>query len=151
MVTPHFGKLVLLSLAAALITALGMVLLIVPGLYAAAVLTAYVPMILFANAGWGALRESYEACKPHAWQLVGLILILAAIILVAFGLGGAAVGALQQVVNAPILWGGLMMLVSGAFTGFYACVTLMYLSGGDRRPVRRRRGRGVPLITLGQD
>ena len=133
-VMSHFGKLVLLSLAAAFITLVGMVLLILPGLYAAGVLTIYVPMLLFANAGWGALRASYEACKPHAWPLVGLILILAVIVLVAFGLGGALVGALQGAVDAPILWGGLIMLVSAAFTGFYACVTMeVYVAvTGDR-------------------
>ena len=54
--------------------------------------------------------------------------------LVALGLGGALFGVLQGALDAPILWTGIIMLVSAAITGFYACLTIeVYVAvTGDR-------------------
>ena len=134
-VSPYTMQLILLSLAAALITAIGLVLLIVPGLYAAAVLLVHVPLLMFGGAGWGALKESYALSKPHAWRLVGLILIIAGLLLAILLVLGGVVAALQAALPAPILWGGIMLVASGAFTGFYGCILyVLYtaLGGGSR-------------------
>ncbi|MSU89080.1 hypothetical protein GE300_05490 [Rhodobacteraceae bacterium 2CG4] len=66
--------LIALSLAASLITAFGLLLLVVPGLYAAAVLLPLTPVILFERAGWEGLARSYALARPYAWPIVGVVL-----------------------------------------------------------------------------
>jgi hypothetical protein len=138
LVMRQFARLVLLSFAAALVTGLGLVLLVVPGLYAAAVLLTYVPLVLFADAGWGALAASYRLSRSQAWPLVGLILVLIAAVVVAMFTIGALVAALQGAVDAPILWRGVLLLMSAAITGVYACVVYVVydrLAGAPRPDV----------------
>ena len=133
LVQANFGPLVLLSLASALMVAIGLVLLIVPGLYIGAVLLAHVPFILFDGARWSALRQSYEASLPHAWTLVRLMLMLTVAVLVAiFGLG-IVIALLLMILpflsGATILLEGLGMFASSVLIGVYSCALLyVYLN-----------------------
>jgi len=121
-VMPHFSRLVILSVIAAILAALGLFLLIVPGLYITAVLMIHVPLILFKDAGWQALQRSFELSKPHAWQLVLVLLMLVVIVFVLIGIGGAIVGALQTAIDAPLIWTAVLGFLSAILTGGYACL-----------------------------
>lgn len=66
--------LILTSIAASILTGIGLILLIVPGLYAAAVLLPMTSLILFENAGRDVLERSYKLAKPYAWPIVGVLL-----------------------------------------------------------------------------
>ncbi|MEM8657089.1 MAG: hypothetical protein AAGF22_03250, partial [Pseudomonadota bacterium] len=59
-VSALFAPLVILSLAVAFLAVIGLMALIIPGLYVVAVFIAVTPLILFENAGWDALRRSFE-------------------------------------------------------------------------------------------
>ncbi|MEO1314351.1 MAG: hypothetical protein AAFV27_10810, partial [Pseudomonadota bacterium] len=73
-VSALFAPLVILSLAVAFLAVIGLMALIIPGLYVVAVFIAVTPLILFENAGWDALRRSFELCKSHVLPIIGVLL-----------------------------------------------------------------------------
>ncbi|MEM8870592.1 MAG: hypothetical protein AAGE38_09345 [Pseudomonadota bacterium] len=140
-----FGPLVILSLAVAFLVVIGLMALIVPGLYATAVFIAVTPLILFENAGWDALRRSHQMTKPFVWPIAGVILrlgvlmflVILPLILITTDTSGETPGAqIQLVPGLEILSAGVIILFSSALSTLSILIGLMIyhrlrdLSGG---------------------
>ncbi len=67
----------------------GMIFLIVPGIYVAAMFSLVLPVLVFENAGIGALGRSIELSREYRWPLVGLFLLYLVIMIVASLVFGA--------------------------------------------------------------
>ncbi|MHA3978469.1 hypothetical protein ACW9UR_12355 [Halovulum sp. GXIMD14794] len=132
-VLAHAPALIALSLAASIITGVGFILLVIPGLYAAAVLLPLTPAILFENAGWDAMSRSYKLAKPHAWAivgvllrmtLVGLIVIVPLMLLILNDEGGGGIA-----VTLISVLGGAALAALYAVAGYMIYLRLRDLSG----------------------
>lgn len=78
-----------LTLAVSLLIGIGMVFLIVPGLWLMAVFAVTVPAIVIESAGFGAMGRSAELTRGYRWPIVGLyIVFLIIFIVIAMVIGG---------------------------------------------------------------
>jgi hypothetical protein len=69
--------LIVLGLAISIASGLGLMLLVVPGLYVMARYQVWLPCLLFEDLGYGALGRAEALTQGHRWPLVGALLILA--------------------------------------------------------------------------
>ncbi len=77
-----------LSIVVAILIMIGMVFLILPGIWLYAVYIALVPAIVIDRAGFGAMRRSADLTKEYRWPIVGtLILTVLCIFLVSLVIG----------------------------------------------------------------
>jgi hypothetical protein len=75
--SPVIGKLILVGLVAGILTGLGFVLIIVPGLFLLTVWSVAAPVVVLERpAGLGALSRSRELVRGNGWQVLGVILVL---------------------------------------------------------------------------
>lgn len=70
-----FIPLILIGLLLAIPLALGFILLIVPGLYLAAMFGVVLPALAYERSGFGALGRSLELTSGYRWTIVGLNVI----------------------------------------------------------------------------
>ncbi len=109
-----------ISLVLGLAVGLGLVLLILPGLWIFAVLSVSIPAAAVEGAGLGALARSAELTKGYRWPIVGFGFVFAAIVLALTLLVGLFVLAplgLTLTGGTPGLVGGLAMTVITALVG----------------------------------
>lgn len=102
-----FFPILLLGIVVGIITGVGFVFLIVPGLYLMAIFYVMVPAIVFENAGFGAMGRSAELTSGYRWPIVGLVLLL----LVIMWLVGAVVGGV--LIGGMMASGGMEAFASG--------------------------------------
>jgi hypothetical protein len=75
--SPVIGKLIVVGLVAGILTGLGFVLIIVPGLFLLTVWSVAAPVVVLERpAGLGALSRSRELVRGNGWQVLGVILVL---------------------------------------------------------------------------
>jgi len=75
-VTPHLGTLVAAGLLAGIAIAIGLVLLIVPGLYLMTIWLLIVPAIMLENRGVGdSFGRSHELVRGYGWSVFGVIVL----------------------------------------------------------------------------
>jgi hypothetical protein len=121
----HGGAIVVLGALLSLATAIGVVLLVLPGLYIAARWLPWAPAMLFENLGWGALGRAQQLTEGRRWPLVGAVALMAVVV----------VALLLVATPLMLLAGGSLLaaaLVETALTALYyglvACFTaLAYL------------------------
>ncbi len=78
----------ILSIITGILTIIGWVMLVVPGIWLYAVFSVVVPAIVIDRAGFGAIGRSAELTKNYRWPIVGaLILIVLCIFLFAAAIG----------------------------------------------------------------
>lgn len=123
----HLAPLLVLSTLYYLAAGIGLVLLIVPGLYILARYLPLVPVIIFEDLGWSGLGRARDLTRGYRWPLVGLLLTLG----VLFTLGAIALG-LAFGFAAPMVGGGLAfaaeVVLATLSTAFAALLTaLVYL------------------------
>lgn len=122
-VLAHTLVLILTSFAASILTAIGLMLLVLPGLYAAAVLLPMTSLILFEDAGRDVFERSYRLAKPHAWAIVGVLLrmtLVGLIIIVPMMLL-----LINDTGNTGVLVSLLSVLGGAALTALYAAAGYM--------------------------
>ena len=90
-----FFPILLLGILYALAVSLGLILVIVPGLYVMAMFYVYVPAIVFERQGFNALGRSAELTKGYRWAVVGVALIVIVIGILLDITGSAIVDALD--------------------------------------------------------
>lgn len=112
----HIGPLILLGLLLSVATTLGVVALIVPGLYIAGRFLPWTPAVVFENAGWSGLGRAQELTEGYRWPLAGAVLAMG--ILCALGFA-----ALLPVVALAQGSFAIAILVDATFS------TLVYLLG----------------------
>ena len=115
-VTPHLGTLVAAGLLAGIAIAIGLVLLIVPGLYLMTIWLLIVPAIMLENRGVGdSFGRSHELVRGYGWSVFGVIVLTFLIFIgvgIVFGILDSvvdsawvsfALNVLLQTVTAPFL------------------------------------------------
>jgi len=106
---------VILTTVAGLLTGIGAVFLVIPGLWIYAVFSVIVPAIVIERAGFGAMGRSAKLTKEYRWPVLGTLLligivtaILSAVVAFVFSavsaiVGGGAFGiAVSVIVNAAL-------------------------------------------------
>ncbi|MEX0317557.1 MAG: hypothetical protein AB3N21_06385 [Ruegeria sp.] len=89
----HFPAIFALTLVTSILCLLGLVLLVVPGLWLYAVFSVIVPVIVIEGVGFGAIRRSAELTKGYRWPIAGtLFLMLVCAFLLGAVFGGVAGG-----------------------------------------------------------
>lgn len=82
------GPVLIAAFAVGLAVSVGLLLFVVPGLWAAALLSVAMPVVVLEGKGLSALGRSAELTRDYRWPIVGLYLVIvAASILVAIVLG----------------------------------------------------------------
>ncbi|MGI8593203.1 MAG: hypothetical protein ACR2ML_02365 [Solirubrobacteraceae bacterium] len=110
---PHVGRLVVTGVVAGFGIALGLVLLIVPGLYLTTIWAVFGPAVVIERAGvTGALGRSQQLVKGDGWQVFFIVFIIAFVtqifaFIIGAVLGGSFVGLflasfLPSVLLAPV-------------------------------------------------
>ncbi|HET6657515.1 MAG TPA: hypothetical protein VFG61_06445 [Gaiellaceae bacterium] len=115
-VTPHLGTLVAAGLLAGIAIAIGLVLLIVPGLYLMTIWLLIIPAIMLENRGVGeSFSRSHDLVRGYGWSVFGVIVLTFLIFIgvgIVFGILDSAVDSawlsfalnvLLQTVTAPFL------------------------------------------------
>lgn len=113
-----------LSIVIGLAVGVGLVLLILPGLWAFAVLSVAIPAAAVEGAGLGGLRRSVDLTRGYRWPIVGFGLVFFAIVLamsLALGLLVLAPVGLMVGTGDPGLIGGLVLtLVTAGIGALYS-------------------------------
>jgi TRAP-type C4-dicarboxylate transport system permease large subunit len=115
-VTPHLGTLVAAGLLAGIAIAIGLVLLIVPGLYLMTIWLVIVPAIMLENRGVSdSFSRSHDLVRGYGWSVFGVIVLTFLIFIgvgIVFGILDSAVDSawlsfvlnvILQTVTAPFL------------------------------------------------
>ena len=108
---------ILLGIVAGLVSGIGFIFLIVPGLYLMAMFYVYVPAIVFEGKGFSALGRSIDLTSGYRWAIVGLVLVffvllfLASIVIGAVTVGVmAATGGFEAQITGDAGLGSLLAL-----------------------------------------
>ena len=117
---PSPARWIVLTLTASILTGFGFLLLILPGLIAAAYFMPLTSVIMFEHDPWGGLRRSVNLARGHVMPLIGVLLMVVGIGIVVLSpviyllattdaagfiglavaaIGGAAISALYSVVS----------------------------------------------------
>jgi hypothetical protein len=129
--TPYIWAVAGASILAGIAITIGLILLIVPGLYLITIWAVFVPVIVLERSGvFASFGRSHQLVKGHGWHVFGtLVLVFIILIVVDFVLG------LIFLALPLLLRSGLSTVISGTLIApFLACVvTLIYyrLSGAN--------------------
>ncbi len=131
LVVVSLGPVVVLSVAAQVLTGLAMIAFILPGLYVAAGLFILLPIVLIERAGWDSWGRTWALSKPYIWPIVGVLiryfLTLAAIVfpLFMFGYNYFVPDESGQLEPLPILAQGVAIFVSAAVSVLGIALSLL--------------------------
>ncbi|MEE4119268.1 MAG: hypothetical protein V2I65_09660 [Paracoccaceae bacterium] len=109
-----------ISIVIGVAVAIGLVLLIVPGLWIFAVLSVAIPVAAIEGAGLGALGRSASLTRGYRWPIVGFGLVFAAVVLaltIVLGLFVLAPLGVMLTGGDPGLVGGLVLTLVTALVG----------------------------------
>lgn len=120
-----------LSIVVSLLTAVGMIALIVGGLWIYAVFYVFVPAAVIEKTGFGSLGRSAGLTKGYRWPIVGLFIVMMIILMFVFGILGAllvgVIVATSASTGALIGLGAVNAALTGLFYGLSAIsVALVY-------------------------
>jgi hypothetical protein len=119
-----------LSVAVGVMVAVGLMLLIVPGIWLVAVFSVFVPVIVLEQAGFSALGRSAALTRDYRWSIVGLGLVLYLIVIVVSLVVGLPLALLGVAAGEPGPLGiGVAVLLdalaSAIFAGYGAMVAAL--------------------------
>jgi hypothetical protein len=132
--TPYIWPVAGASILAGIAITIGLILLIVPGLFLITIWAVIVPVIVIERSGaLASFGRSHQLVRGHGWHVFGTLVLVFLILIVVDILLGLAFSAL------PVLWRtGLSTVVSGTLIAPFLAlvVTLIYyrLSGANGRP-----------------
>lgn len=137
----HIWPIVALGVLLSAATGLGVVLLIVPGLYITARYLPWAPAIVFENAGWSGLGRAQELTEGRRWPLVGLILVMAVMVLAALLAAGLLLGTVAA--QGSLI---LAVLIEAALAGLYYALIAVFVAQVYLRLRELREGAGLTEI-----
>jgi uncharacterized membrane protein len=140
----HLLPLGVLGFLVAVMTGLGLVLLIVPGLYVAARFLPWVEAVVFENAGWHGLSRAQELTEGYRWPLVGAVLAMAAVVLVLMMLAGAVLYAVESSVVLALLVEAVISAIYYALLAIFTALIYVRL-----REVREGRTAAEIAASIG--
>jgi len=124
----RLGQVAIAGIVVGLIVGIGLILLVVPGLFALTWLFAVIPVVVLEKVGFGvAWNRSIELVRGNAWQVFLLILLTFLVLLV----GSLIIGLIFNVFGLPLWLNTLLrtVIANALFVPFAACAfTLGYLA-----------------------
>ena len=109
------------AVVAGIATAVGSLLLVIPGLIVASMLWVAVPVAVVERPGvFASLRRSAELTKGKRWQVFGIIVIIFLFAVVAAAITGAIIDAVTQ---SPTVVSLMSWVITALFTALYAVVS----------------------------
>jgi hypothetical protein len=129
--TPYLGAVALASILAGIAITIGLILLIVPGLYLITIWAVIVPVIVIERSGaLASFGRSYHLVRGRGWHVFGTLVLVFVIMIAVNIVLGLIFSAL------PHVWrSGLASIISGTLIAPFLAlvVTLVYyrLTGGD--------------------
>ena len=118
-VTPVLASLIVVGILAGLGIGIGLILLIVPGLFLLTIWAVVAPVVVLERTGvGGAFGRSRELVRDNGWQVLGalviflLILVAGSAILGAIGAAAGAVGRIIAGILSSVLFAPLLALTS---------------------------------------
>jgi hypothetical protein len=132
--TPYIWTVALASILAAIAITIGLILIIVPGLYLITIWAVIIPVIVIERSGvMASFGRSHDLVRGHGWHVFGTLVIVYIIMIVVQNVLGAIFLALPHV-----LGDGLSSVISGTIISPFLAlvVTLVYyrLSTGAPQP-----------------
>ena len=132
--TPYLGAVAGASILAGIAITIGLILLIVPGLFLITIWAVIVPVIVLERAGvFASFGRSHQLVRGHGWHVFGTLVLLWVVLLVVNVVLGLIFKALPHV-----LGNGLSSIISGTLVAPFIAlvVTLVYyrLSGDSQVP-----------------
>ena len=113
---PALLPIVVLSFVTGILTAVGLVALIVGGLWVYAVFYVTAPVAVIEQGGFGSMGRSAELTKEYRWPIVGLFVLVAILTVVITFVAGAVIGLVVAVlpsVFTVVVGGILFALITG--------------------------------------
>jgi len=141
--TPYIGSVALASILAGIAITVGLILVIVPGLYLMTIWAVIVPVIIIEGSGaLASFGRSYQLVRGRGWHVFGTLVLVFVILLVVQFLLGLVFLAL------PNVWrSGLSSIISGTLVAPFIAlvVTLVYyrLAGDEQVPSPPGEGYGA--------
>ena len=141
--TPYLGSVALASILAGIAITVGLILVIVPGLYLITIWAVIVPVIVIEGSGaLASFGRSYQLVRGRGWHVFGTLVLVFVILLVVQFLLGLVFLAL------PHVWrSGLSSIISGTLVAPFIAlvVTLAYyrLAGDEQVPPPPGEGYGA--------
>jgi len=140
--TPYLGSVVLASFLAGIAIAIGLVLVIVPGLYLMTIWAVIVPVIVIEGSGaLASFGRSQQLVRGRGWHVFATLVLVYVILLVVNLVLGLIFSALPHVLGS-----GLSSIISGTLIAPFLAlvVTLVYyrLSGDEQVPTPPGEGYG---------
>ncbi|PZQ49829.1 MAG: hypothetical protein DI556_10220 [Rhodovulum sulfidophilum] len=118
----HILPIGVLGFLVAILTGIGALLLVVPGLYVAARFLPWVEAVVFEDAGWRGLGRAQELTEGYRWPLVGAVLAMMAVIVALAMFASAALFATQGSFLLALL---VESLISAVFYMLFAIFTAL--------------------------
>jgi hypothetical protein len=141
---PAVGRVALASILAGIAIAIGLILVIVPGLYLLTIWCLIVPVIVLEGLGVGAAFERSRALvRGHGWQVFGTLILVFVVLLVVSLVIGLVLAALPQAVRDFI-----STIVSGTLVSPF--VSLVLTLGYFRLLAAHGEAGGLPPDAGGQ-
>jgi hypothetical protein len=122
--TPYIGPVALASILAGIAITIGLILIIVPGLYLITIWAVIIPVIVIERSGvMASFGRSHDLVRGHGWHVFGTLVIVYIIMLVVNIVLGVIFSALPHV-----LGDGLSSVISGTIISPFLAVvvTLVY-------------------------
>ena len=140
--TPYLGSVVLASLLAGIAIAIGLLLVIVPGLYLMTIWAVIVPVIVIEGSGaLASFGRSQQLVRGRGWHVFATLVLVYVILLVVNLVLGLVFSPLPHVLGS-----GLSSIISGTLIAPFLAlvVTLVYyrLSGDEQVPTPPGEGYG---------
>ena len=105
----HLLPIVVLGILLSIGVGIGLVFLLVPGLYLAARFLPWIQAVVFENAGWSGLARASELTEGYRWPLVGALLAMSVVVV-----------AISLLIAVLTVGGGLLaVLVNAVISGVY--------------------------------
>ena len=135
--TPYIGSVALASILAGIAITIGLILVIVPGLYLITIWAVIVPVIVIEGSGvLASFGRSYQLVRGRGWHVFGTLVLVFVILLVVQLVLGLVFSALPHVLRS-----GLSSVISGTLVAPFLAlvVTLVYyrLAGEEQVPPPR--------------
>ncbi len=128
----RFGSVLLISILVGLVVLVGLILIVIPGLIFAVMLSVAIPALVVENLrGTDAMSRSWNLVKGHFWHAVGVIIVAGIITAVVGGIVGAIGGVFGD--NWFLSW--IFQAIAQIITAPFAAIVsvLLYLDLRARR------------------
>jgi hypothetical protein len=108
----RLGPLIWLSLIVGVLFVVGLILLVIPGIWVLVICSVAIPVLMFEGAGnFGAIRRSHELVRGRWWATFGALLVGIVLLIIAQLIVGAVIGAITTGVKLNSL--GVLLVLAG--------------------------------------